>query len=42
MPLKLREAEAKMSPEIHREHGMRFFFFSNEGDEPPHVHVTSM
>lgn len=28
-----------MSPEVHRERGMRFFFFSNEGDEPPHVHV---
>jgi len=20
-------------------HGLRFFFFSNEGNEPPHVHV---
>lgn len=28
-----------MSPEVYRERGMRFFFFSNERDEPPHVHV---
>ncbi len=26
-------------PEIFREDGYRFFFFSLEGTEPPHVHV---
>lgn len=26
-------------PTIHRENGFRFFFFSNENDENPHVHV---
>ena len=28
-----------MSPNIHREKGYRFFFFSEEGLEPPHIHV---
>jgi hypothetical protein len=26
-------------PTVLREGGFRFFFFSNEGTEPPHVHV---
>jgi hypothetical protein len=26
-------------PTILRTDGFRFFFFSNEGEEPPHVHV---
>jgi uncharacterized protein DUF4160 len=26
-------------PTILRWKGFRFFFFSNEGDEPPHVHA---
>jgi len=26
-------------PTIYRHHGFRFFFFSLEGSEPPHVHV---
>ncbi len=26
-------------PTVHREGGYRFFFWSNENDEPPHVHV---
>ncbi len=26
-------------PTLLRWHGYRFFFFSNEGSEPPHVHV---
>lgn len=26
-------------PTIHREGPFRFFFYSNEGQEPPHVHV---
>jgi len=26
-------------PTIYRENGFRFFFFSNENDEEPHVHV---
>lgn len=26
-------------PTIHHEDGFRFFFFSNEGNEPPHIHV---
>lgn len=26
-------------PTIHRHKGYRFFFFSLEGTEPPHVHV---
>ena len=28
-------------PTIRRIGGYRFFFFSNEGNEPPHVHVES-
>ncbi|OYD17169.1 hypothetical protein CH333_01730 [candidate division WOR-3 bacterium JGI_Cruoil_03_44_89] len=28
-------------PTILRVHGYRFFFFSNEGDVPPHIHVES-
>ncbi|OGT25904.1 MAG: hypothetical protein A3I77_01425 [Gammaproteobacteria bacterium RIFCSPLOWO2_02_FULL_42_14] len=26
-------------PTILRTHGFRFFFFSNENNEPPHIHV---
>ena len=26
-------------PTIHRENGYRFYFFSHEPNEPPHVHV---
>ncbi len=26
-------------PTLLREYGMRYFFYSNEGTEPPHVHV---
>ena len=26
-------------PTILRHDGFRFFFFSNEGNEPPHIHV---
>jgi uncharacterized protein DUF4160 len=26
-------------PTILSKHGYRFFFFSNEGNEPPHIHV---
>jgi hypothetical protein len=26
-------------PTVLRFEGYRFFFFSNEGDEPPHIHV---
>ena len=29
-----------MSPTLLREGPYRFFFFLNEGDEPPHVHVA--
>ena len=28
-------------PEVFREGGYRFFFFSLEGAEPPHIHVES-
>ena len=28
-------------PTILRLHGFRFFFFSNERNEPPHIHVES-
>ena len=28
-------------PEVFREGGYRFFFFSLEGMEPPHIHVES-
>ncbi len=28
-------------PNVHREGPYRFFFFSNEGREPPHVHVKA-
>lgn len=27
-------------PTIIREYGYRFFFYSNEGSEPPHIHVS--
>ena len=30
-----------MSPTIHREGPFRFFFYSNEGGEPPHVHIQA-
>lgn len=26
-------------PTVLNKHGYRFFFFSNEGNEPPHVHI---
>ena len=26
-------------PTIHRERGYRFYFNSNENNEPPHVHI---
>jgi hypothetical protein len=26
-------------PTIHREDGFRFFFYSEEGNEPAHVHI---
>jgi len=29
-----------LSPTVHREKGFRFFFYSNEGLEPPHIHVV--
>jgi hypothetical protein len=36
----VRHAEEAVSvPTIHREGSWRFFFYSNEGLEPPHVHV---
>ncbi|PIZ17363.1 hypothetical protein COY51_00395 [Candidatus Desantisbacteria bacterium CG_4_10_14_0_8_um_filter_39_17] len=28
-------------PTIFREYGFRFFFYSNEGFEPMHIHVSS-
>lgn len=28
-------------PTVLRVEGFRFFFFSNEGDEPPHIHVEA-
>lgn len=28
-------------PTVLRVDGYRFFFFSNEGNEPPHIHVQS-
>ncbi|TZE82388.1 DUF4160 domain-containing protein [Calorimonas adulescens] len=28
-------------PTVYREGKYRFFFFSNEGVEPPHIHVES-
>ena len=28
-------------PTVLREDGYRFFFWSNEGDEPPHIHVQA-
>lgn len=28
-------------PNVFMERGMRFFFFSNEGTEPVHIHVES-
>lgn len=29
-----------MSPKLHEEDGYRFYCYSNENDEPPHVHVV--
>ncbi|WP_292699895.1 DUF4160 domain-containing protein [Microbacterium sp. 69-10] len=26
-------------PTVFRDRGVRYFFYSDEGDEPPHVHV---
>ena len=26
-------------PTIHRQNGFRFYFYSHEPNEPPHVHV---
>jgi Domain of unknown function (DUF4160) len=26
-------------PNLLHDHGLRYFFWSNEGSEPPHVHV---
>lgn len=26
-------------PTIYRKNGYRFFFYSNEGSEPPHIHI---
>jgi hypothetical protein len=26
-------------PTVFTDHGFRYFFFSNEGQEPPHIHV---
>ena len=28
-----------MCPTVHREGPFRYFFYSNEGTEPPHVHI---
>jgi hypothetical protein len=28
-------------PTIYRHGGYRFFFFSNEGEEPPHIHIEA-
>lgn len=28
-------------PTVLRIRGHRFFFFSNEGDEPPHIHIET-
>jgi len=28
-------------PTVLRKNGFRFYFFSNEGQEPPHVHVDN-
>jgi hypothetical protein len=33
------DAKRKGMPTILRKDGLRFFFFSREGTEPPHVHV---
>jgi hypothetical protein len=27
-------------PNVYEERGLRFYFFSNESNEPPHIHVT--
>lgn len=27
-------------PTIYRFEGFRFFFYSNEGNEPPHIHIS--
>ena len=29
----------KQMPTILRKLGFRFFFYSNEGNEPPHIHI---
>jgi hypothetical protein len=28
-------------PAVHRERGFEFFFYSNENNEPPHMHVLT-
>ena len=33
--------ETQQMPTVFRKDGFRFFFFSNEGNEPAHVHVES-
>jgi hypothetical protein len=38
-PPRLLDDEAVAVPTVLREAGYRFFFFSNEREEPPHVHV---
>jgi hypothetical protein len=35
-----RFGKATLSPVILRANGFRFFFYSNESREPPHVHVA--
>lgn len=27
-------------PTVHRENGFRFFFYTNEGNEPAHIHIV--
>ena len=38
-PFHITRDVAHLMPEILRVDGYRFFFFSREGQEPPHIHV---
>ena len=36
----MKSKEEDILPTVLKEFGYRFFFYSNEGLEPPHIHIT--
>jgi hypothetical protein len=38
-PHRLTTGEKRVMPTVLRTAGFRFFFYSHEGEEPPHIHV---